>query len=432
MKTLVRGQKAKLADIALGDCFESVINLSLPSGSSIDVSCFGLDATDKLSDDRYFIFFNQRKSPEGAISAAGAGKSGQETFALDLSRLPATVKKLVFTATIDGAATMAQVHSGSLRLMKSGEVAVDFPLIGSDYSAEKAIILGEIYLKDVWRFAAVGQGFNGGLSALLKHFGGEEITPPAASAPAPPPLPVVPPPIHTTAGKVSLSKVTLTKAGQSHSLSLEKGPSAPRKLTVKATWTDNGDDSDDNDDLDLRVGILLADGRMKFIQAPDRAGNFDSDPFVRHLGDITSASAKEPATETVDVNPSIAQRCGGRVALVFSVYSALANGAVSVASMHPIMRMVYGQQVVECAFDFSKTSAAADQTVYTYVIGLAIIDGDSITLQPSGRTSDPGSENTPWLKWESAKGIQLSMNGPAVFKSADASSLNKGNPNRYV
>ena len=34
-------------------------------------------------------------------------------------------------------------------------------------------MLGDFYLKDVWRFAAVGQGFDGGLDALLKNFGGE-------------------------------------------------------------------------------------------------------------------------------------------------------------------------------------------------------------------------------------------------------------------
>ena len=170
---------------------------------------------------------------------------------------------------------------------------------------------------------------------------------------------------------------------------------------------------------------------MKFIQAPDRVGNFDSEPYVKHLGDITSASALEPATETVEVNPAIAQHCGGRVALVFSVYSALANGAVSVASMHPKMRMEYGQQVVECSFDFTKTCAADDETVYTYVIGLAIINGDSITLQPSGQTSDPGSESTPWLRWNGINNIRLSFDGPAVFKGADASDYNKGNPLRY-
>jgi tellurite resistance protein TerA len=125
---------------------------------------------------------------------------------------------------------------------------------------------------------------------------------------------------------------------------------------------DNGDGDDDNDDLDLRVGILLPNGQMRFIQAPDTPGSFDSMPFVRHLGDVAGASGKEPATETVEVNPALARYYGGTVGLVFSVYSALANGAVSVASMRPKMVMQYGEQVVECDFDFRLSKAAGTMT----------------------------------------------------------------------
>jgi uncharacterized protein YegL len=51
-----------------------------------------------------------------------------------------------------------------------------FAFSGSDFQDEKAIIVGEMYQRDnQWRFGAVGQGFNGGLSALLTHFGGTEV-----------------------------------------------------------------------------------------------------------------------------------------------------------------------------------------------------------------------------------------------------------------
>ena len=46
---------------------------------------------------------------------------------------------------------------------------------GSEFSTERAVMLGDFYLKDVWRFAAVGQGFDGGLDALLQNFGGEQF-----------------------------------------------------------------------------------------------------------------------------------------------------------------------------------------------------------------------------------------------------------------
>jgi hypothetical protein len=58
----------------------------------------------------------------------------------------------------------------------AGQEIARFAFSGSDFNDEKAVKLGEIYLKDgAWRFSAVGQGFNGGMAALVKHFGGEVI-----------------------------------------------------------------------------------------------------------------------------------------------------------------------------------------------------------------------------------------------------------------
>ena len=431
MTPLARGQKSTLSNLGVGISGVKVqVTLRVPAPSTVDISCFGLDAQGRLSDDRYFLFYNQPSSPCGSIQAKVGAGGVDQTFVLNLPGLPAGIKRLVFAATIDGAATMKDIATGLIQVGDASSVVAEFRLQSADYAGEKALMLVEIYWKDEWRLAATGQGFNGGLAALLKHFGGEVAeektsTAPVVAKPAPPPLPA----------KVSLSKITLTKPGETHRVSLEKGAGAPAKLIVKATWTDNGDDSDSNDDLDLRVGMLLPDGRMKFIQAPDFAGNFDVMPFARHLGDVTVASLNAPATETVEVNPAIARLLGGRVGMVFSVYSAVSNGAVSVASLRPIMKMEYGNQVVECAFDFMKIAASKDDSVYSYVIGLAVIDAEGITLEPSGVTSPPGSENTPWLQWTPAGGLKVSIDGPAVFKgslAARAATYNKNNPRRYI
>ncbi len=398
MSEFGRGQKSKLDDIGCAGSFTAKVQIAA-AGMEVDVACFGLDANDKLSDDRYMVFFNQKASPGDAVRLEPSGETS--TFFLDLTKLPDSIHKLVFAASIDGTGAMNKLGQSSMTL---GSAVFRFS--GPDFDQEKAVIVGEIYKRDnIWRFGAVAQGFAGGLAALLAHFGGSEAAP---AAPAPP---------AAAPSKVVLSKVTLTKAGESHKVSLVKGAGSPPKLVVKATWVDNGDDSDDNDDLDLRVGVLLPDGRMKIICAPDVPGSFDSAPFIRHMGDVTSASVKEPATEIIEVNPLIAQNSGGRVALVFSVYSAVGNGAVSVASLKPTMRMEYGNQVVECAFDFTKTKAAKNPSVYTYVIGTAIIDGDSIVLSPSGMTSDPGSESTPWLKWD-GNNVKMKVDGPEVFKGS--------------
>ncbi|MFD7121191.1 TerD family protein [Streptomyces sp. NPDC059922] len=228
-----RGHKAKISDLTAGTDLYVGVQIAGP-GLSFDISCFGLDADEQLSDDRYFIFFNQPKSPEESLQLLGAQAGDTESFRVTLDRIPANIHKLSFTATLDGAGQMSQVGPGYIRIVAGGEEVVRYAFTGSEFTTERAVMLGDFYLKDVWRFAAVGQGFDGGLDALLKNFGGEvaeeepaapepvaggaapafappafappvqSTPPPAFGAPAGPPAPApapapAPQPVHTAA-----------------------------------------------------------------------------------------------------------------------------------------------------------------------------------------------------------------------------------------
>ncbi|MFD7091671.1 TerD family protein [Streptomyces sp. NPDC059896] len=167
-----RGHKAKISDLTAGTDLYVGVQIAGP-GLSFDISCFGLDADEQLSDERYFIFFNQPKSPEESLQLLGAQAGDTESFRVTLDRIPANIHKLSFTATLDGAGQMSQVGPGYIRIVAGGEEVVRYAFTGSEFTTERAVMLGDFYLKDVWRFAAVGQGFDGGLDALLKNFGGE-------------------------------------------------------------------------------------------------------------------------------------------------------------------------------------------------------------------------------------------------------------------
>ncbi|MER6380045.1 TerD family protein [Streptomyces sp. NPDC001127] len=192
-----RGHKARISDLTAGTDLYVGVQISAP-GLTFDISCFGLDADERLSDDRYFVFFNQPKSPEESLQLLGAQAGDTESFRVTLDRIPSHIRKLSFTATIDGAGQMAQVAPGYLRIVAGGEEVARYSFNGAEFSTERAVMLGDIYLKDVWRFAAVGQGFDGGLEALLRNFGGEvleeeappqpqpDAAPPAFAAPATP------------------------------------------------------------------------------------------------------------------------------------------------------------------------------------------------------------------------------------------------------
>lgn len=202
MLSLSRGQKQALPDGLLQRPLTFTLKFQNPANLVLDAGLFGVDAQDQLSDDRYFCFFNQPESPEKALKLLPAQGSETARFQVELSRLPETIHKLVFTVSIDGHGTMKDLPSGSIELHAEGQVQHRFEVSGSDFDQEKAVILLEVYRKNGWRMGAVGQGFSGGLADLLKAYGGQE----AEETPPPPPAP-----------KVQLNKaVDLEKKVQSH------------------------------------------------------------------------------------------------------------------------------------------------------------------------------------------------------------------------
>lgn len=189
MKHFIRGEKVKLSDYTPNSQLE--VSVQITSGFEIDITCFGLDANKQLKDDRYMIFYNQLESPLAEIRLTSSS-NGSGSFSIDLSKLPSSIQYLVFTATIDGNGTMDMIESGSITIQSGGQHLLMYELRGADFKNEKAIIIAEVYYKSLWRVAAVGQGFDGGLAALLTSFGGqvgEEQSPAPSSQSTPPPPP---------------------------------------------------------------------------------------------------------------------------------------------------------------------------------------------------------------------------------------------------
>ena len=370
-------------------------------GADMDVSAFLLAASGKVRSDDDMCFYGQPEVEGGAVILKGT-EGGITRFAVDLDHLPASVEKIVFAATIhEQKASFAAHPQGEIRFEIDGEATGVIPCKGM---TETALILGEIYRRQgAWKLRIVGQGFNGGLAALAPHFGVVVGDEPAA---APPPASAAP---KVDAAPVSLKKVSLTKVGEKSSISLRKGGDSIIRVT--ATWIDNGDARDDNDDLDLRAGILMPDGSMHWLAA-SHPGSLNQSPWARHLGDVQGASAAAPGTEIIEISPEIAREAGGPVGIVLSVYSAISNGAVSIASLKPVMTVEHDGRVVECRYDFPDGKVA--RGVYTYVIGTIDIGTSGIDVQLSGMTSPKGSESTPWIT--RAGGLEVAFEGTPVFK----------------
>ena len=169
---MVKGWKDKLGNyINLNE--NIFVDMKAKGNAEYDFCCFGVDGNGKLSDDRYMIFYNQKMSPKAEIKVEDIADGVRYT--LNLPTIPDFINRLVFTVSIDGNKTMGEMNSLETKVYQSGAKDIEMALGGNDFSSEKAVIVMEIYRKDVWRIGCVASGFDGGLSALLKYFGGEEV-----------------------------------------------------------------------------------------------------------------------------------------------------------------------------------------------------------------------------------------------------------------
>ena len=188
-----RGKLAKYFDVSR----PLTVTLKIDGRATNDFCCFGVDGDDKLSDDRYMIFYNQLRAPAGEI--VGEEISSGMKFTVKLNDLPSTIQKLVFTASIDGAGTMGEISRHELSI--GDELSATFG--GGDFDRENAITSLEIYGKNgEWRFNVVARGFNGGLDALLAFYGGEQSDDDETSTTSTPEPTIEPP----TPKKISLEK----------------------------------------------------------------------------------------------------------------------------------------------------------------------------------------------------------------------------------
>lgn len=339
------------------DKLEKYINVSqdldvvmtIAGGAVYDYCCFGVDGSDKLSDDRYMIFYNQNRSPNGEIAYVPEGNGAR--FTVNLDRLPASIQKLVFTVSIDGGGTMSNISSHFAAVRQGGRNALEMQLGGSDFSSERAIISLEIYRKDVWRFAAVARGFNGGLGDLLRAYGGEEAMnqspPPPRNTPNVPPQPL-PAKVELRKGE----KVNLRKSGGG----------ALGEVLINLNWSQpqrkGGVFSPRPAAIDLDLGCLfeLADGRKGCVQALGNAfGNLAYPPYIALDGDDRSGAVA--GGENLRVNGAMISQIR-RILVYTFIYEGAANwneakGVVTVkcpGSQEIIVRMdEYGSNLPMCA-----------------------------------------------------------------------------------
>ncbi|WFT86867.1 TerD family protein [Rhizobium leguminosarum] len=150
----------------------------------LDVSVFIVNESGKVRSDADFVFYNNKVGDNGAVEHTGDNRTGEgdgddEGVKIDLSKVSADVKRLIFSVTIHEADSrgqnFGQVGDAYIRTVNSdGNAEIARYDLSEDASTETAMVFGEVYRgssADDWKMKAVGQGYAGGLARLAADFG---------------------------------------------------------------------------------------------------------------------------------------------------------------------------------------------------------------------------------------------------------------------
>jgi tellurium resistance protein TerZ len=130
----------------------------------LDASCLVFDTSDALIDQ---IWFRQLSGMSGTIvhtgdNLTGDGEGDDETIKVDLSRLPASTKALVFTVNSFRGQTFEKVENATCRVLddQAGSELARFNL--SESGSHTGMVMAKIYRHGAeWKIHAIGEKTHG-------------------------------------------------------------------------------------------------------------------------------------------------------------------------------------------------------------------------------------------------------------------------------
>lgn len=372
----------------------------------------------KVRSDADFVFYNQPAHASGSVRHEGkrdAGGRVTDSLLVDLTRVEPAIETVILAASSDGGA-FGQVPDLYIEVRDTARNTVVARFDNPGASVETAFVLGEFYRRQgAWKFRAVGQGYDSGLEGLATDYGisvdePQHAPPPPArpattappvppaprghDAPAPPAPPAPPvarpaaapprPPAAPAAAPVRLTKVTLTKAAPSVSLTKQGGTSGAMRVNLNwqvrkqfSGWARKlGRPVAMHDDLDLDLCCLyeLSDGSKGVVQALGNAfGALHQPPFIHLDGDDRTGAVSTGENLTISLDH---QRYFRRILVFVTIY----EGARSFADLHATVTL---QPQYGAAVDFSLDEC----TVPSTVCALALITntGNDLVVQREAR-----------------------------------------------
>jgi len=184
---LTKGGNVSLTKAAPG---LSVVTLGLgwdartTDGTSFDLdsSAIALGADGKAVSNEHFVFYNNKRSPDGSIehggdNLTGVGAGDDEVITVAVAAVPPNIEKIAIAVSIYDADTkrlsFGQVRNAYIRVVNQVDsVELARYDLSEDASTETAMVFGELYRNGPdWKFRAIGQGYASGLSGIAQDYG---------------------------------------------------------------------------------------------------------------------------------------------------------------------------------------------------------------------------------------------------------------------
>lgn len=147
----------------------------------LDLVAFMVGENGKLTNNKNFVFFKNKKSPCGSVASrgdnlTGAGDGDDETIDINLENVPADVKKIIIAVSIFNAAQKGQslksLDNAFVRIVnQDGDAELTKYNLTNFDNAGANFILGELVRNDSgWSFTAIGEPKPGELGELAESY----------------------------------------------------------------------------------------------------------------------------------------------------------------------------------------------------------------------------------------------------------------------
>ncbi|MGW0178114.1 TerD family protein [Nocardia sp. NPDC003345] len=380
-----------------------------PAG--IDLTALCLRGDGKVGGDEDFVFYNQPRSPDGAVRLSGA------ELEIDVAGVAAGTDRIVVSASVD-AGTFGDMAL-AVRIVEDGGDTYDLPITG--LTSETTVILAEVYRRaGGWKIRNVAQGYATGLAGLATDFGITVDDPPspaviAAPDPSPPaPEPSVGPPVHPATSEAWNADSTPSVNFAKGAVTLTKG--APPVLLRKAPLVRLRVAWESGTDYEAYALVVLTSGEVVHIATFPAAGVPAAPHYgelVRHLGDRGRGDVRRGGGQAEEI---IEVRLAPEILAVIPVaYSAINNGTGSFHKYRVTLSIESGADSVTIPADQAKKSA----WIFTCVPGIVYNRPEGVLIERLEFYSKRFSERRPEVILRPGGEVEVRMDkGPVnQFKS---------------